>query len=80
MQHLPGVLSAKSQSLAGLLSHTETGPAGTGLYLCLHQGCILPCELLLSSSRDEDVKGQLQDVAIIGLCFWEANYGSVALK
>lgn len=52
----------------------------SGLYLCLHPGCILPCELLLNSSRDEDVAGHLQDAAIIGLCFWEANYGAVALE
>lgn len=52
----------------------------SGLYLCLHPGSILPCELLLNSGRDEDVAGHLQDAAITGLCFWEANYGAMALE
>lgn len=49
-------------------------------YLCLHPGRVLPRELFLNSGRDEDVAGHLQDAALIGLCFREANYGAVALE
>lgn len=79
------MLTAESEGLAGLLSLAPMqgllGVCGaSGLYLCLHPGCILPRELLLNSCRDEDVTGHLQDAAIIGLCFREAYYGAMALE
>ena len=79
------MLSAKGEGSAGLLSLALTkGPLGvcraSGLYLCSHPRRVLPRELLLNSGRDEDVAGHLQDAAVTGLCFREADYGAVALE
>lgn len=62
-----------------MLSAQTDATAGSP-YLGLHPGRVLPRELFLNSSRDEDVAGHLQDAALIGLCFREANYSAVALE